>query len=110
MNKSFEDERKRREQANNFKEENELEKLKRHKELIEAITGKPYTGKATATKVTQDSGGSLLESLLRYMFCSTTGSSNCLPVIFSRMAEPVAHPDNRITIDNDMIVNFMIYP
>lgn len=64
MNKSFEDERKRREQSNNFKEENELEKLKRHRELIEAITGKPYSGKATATKVTQDSGGSLLETLL----------------------------------------------
>jgi hypothetical protein len=64
MNKSFEDETKRREEANNYKEENELEKLKRHKELVEAITGKPYTGKATATKVTQDAGGSLLETLL----------------------------------------------
>lgn len=65
MNKSFEDERKRREEANNFKEENELEKLKRHKELIEAVTGKPYSGKATATKVPNSTNGSsMLEMLL----------------------------------------------
>jgi hypothetical protein len=64
MNKSFEDENTRREEKNNYKEENELEKLKRHKELVEAITGKPYKGKATATKVKEDSGASMLEMLL----------------------------------------------
>ena len=64
MNKSFDSEKLRREEANNYKEENEQEKLKRHKELIEAITGKPYSGKATATKVQQDGSGGLERTAL----------------------------------------------
>ena len=47
--------RKNRQKENNYKEELELERLKRHKELIAALTGKPYAGKATAIKVKEES-------------------------------------------------------
>jgi len=63
MKKSLDDERKRREKQNNYKEENDIEKLKRHKELIEAITGKPYSGKATAVKLKSEDGFSLADLL-----------------------------------------------
>ena len=39
---------------NNFAEERESERLRRHKELMEAITGKKYSGKASATKTSED--------------------------------------------------------
>lgn len=40
------------EEENNYAEENKLEKERRHKELMEALTGKKYKGKeTTATKV-----------------------------------------------------------
>jgi len=63
MKKSLDDERKRREKQNNYKEENDIEKLKRHKELIEAITGKPYSSKATAVKLKSEDGFSLSDLL-----------------------------------------------
>lgn len=57
----------RRDQANQFAEEIALERAKRHKELIEAITGKAYTGNPktiTATKIPDSPKGSLLDDLL----------------------------------------------
>jgi hypothetical protein len=63
MKKSLDDERKRRQIQNNYKEENDIEKLDRHKELIEAITGKPYSGKATAVKLKSEGGFSLSDLL-----------------------------------------------
>jgi hypothetical protein len=60
-------EKTRREQANQFAEENALERARRHKELIEAITGKPYTGdpkKPTATKIPDSPQSSLFDNLL----------------------------------------------
>jgi hypothetical protein len=60
-------EKTRREQANQFAEENALERARRHKELIEAITGKPYTGdpkKPTATKIPDSPQSSFLDGLL----------------------------------------------
>lgn len=50
-----EENRKNRQKENNYKEELELERLKRHKELIAALTGKPYEGKATAVKIKEES-------------------------------------------------------
>lgn len=60
-------EKARRDQANQFAEENALERARRHKELIEAITGKPYTGdpkKPTATKVADTAQSSFLDDIL----------------------------------------------
>jgi hypothetical protein len=61
------DEQTRRDQANQFAEELALERAKRHKELIEAITGKPYAGNPktlSATKIPDSPKGSLLDDLL----------------------------------------------
>ena len=63
MKKSLDDERKRKQIQNNYKEENDIEKLDRHKELIEAITGKPYSGKATAVKLKSEGAFSLSDLL-----------------------------------------------
>jgi hypothetical protein len=55
----------RREKENNFKEEEQFEKERRHKDLIEAITGKKQTSgtaKPTATKA--DDGSGLLSTIL----------------------------------------------
>lgn len=60
-------EKTRREQANQFAEESALERARRHKELIEAITGKPYSGnpkKPTATKIPDSPRSSLFDDLL----------------------------------------------
>jgi len=60
-------EKKRRDTAKQFAEENTLEKARRHKELIEAITGKPYTGNektVTATKVPEGPQRSFLDDML----------------------------------------------
>jgi hypothetical protein len=53
LHKTREDDKLRHEEDKNFEEERQLEKARRHKELISAITGKPYkeTGNTTATKV-----------------------------------------------------------
>lgn len=58
MQKSQEDKIAQRDAENNFAEENKLEKERRHKELIEAITGKKYSGKASATKMNESPGES----------------------------------------------------
>lgn len=53
----------RREKENNFREEQELERERRHKELIAAITGKKVTTAApTATKA--DDGGGIISTIL----------------------------------------------
>lgn len=60
-------EQSRRDQANQFAEEMALERAKRHKELIEAITGKPYSGNPksiTATKIPDTAKGGFLEDLM----------------------------------------------
>ncbi len=55
----------RREKENNFKEEQELEKEKRHKALIQAITGKKQTGgTATPTATKADDGSGLISTIL----------------------------------------------
>jgi hypothetical protein len=66
MRKSNEDKIAQRQEENNFAEENKLEKDKRHKELIAAITGKPVgvKEKETAEKVQEDSSNSLLTDIL----------------------------------------------
>jgi hypothetical protein len=54
------------EEENNFAEEKALEKARRHKELMEALTGKPYKEKVvpTATKEDVVPGKSFLENLI----------------------------------------------
>jgi hypothetical protein len=66
MRKSNEDKIAQRQEENNFAEENKLEKDRRHKELIAAITGKPVgvKEKETAEKVQEDSSNSLLTDIL----------------------------------------------
>lgn len=54
LKKSLEDDVLQREKENNFAEERESERLRRHKELMEAITGKKYAGKSTATKMADE--------------------------------------------------------
>ena len=54
LKKSLEDDQFQKEKENNFAEERESERLRRHKELMEAITGKKYSGKASATKTSED--------------------------------------------------------
>jgi hypothetical protein len=56
MKKTNEDNKKMRDDENSFKEEKEYERLRRHKELMEAITGKPYAGKASVVKKENESG------------------------------------------------------
>lgn len=66
----------RREEANQFAEEKALERGKRHKELIEAITGKKYTGnvdKPTASKVVDDTKSSFLDDILAAFGLGATG-------------------------------------
>jgi hypothetical protein len=65
MQKSHEDKIAQREAENNFAEENKLEKDRRHKELIAAITGKPVEikEKETAEKV-QETRNSFLDNAL----------------------------------------------
>ena len=65
MQKSHEDKIAQREAENNFAEENKLEKDRRHKELIAAITGKPVEmkEKETAEKV-QENRNSFLDNAL----------------------------------------------
>jgi hypothetical protein len=55
----------RREKENSFKEEEQSEKERRHKALIEAITGKKQTsGTATPTATKADDGSGLLSTIL----------------------------------------------
>lgn len=58
MQSTSESEKTRREKANQFAEENASEKERRHKELIEAITGQKYTGKTAAKIQNPESPGS----------------------------------------------------
>ena len=55
MQKTHDDEKKLREEKNQFSEENALEKQKRHNELIKALTGKDSEIK-TAEKIKKDTG------------------------------------------------------
>ena len=55
------------EEENNFAEEKALEKARRHKELMEALTGKPYKEKVVPTATKEDdqtSGGSIVDDIL----------------------------------------------
>jgi len=48
-----------REQESQFAEEKELERMRRHKQLMEAITGKPYKNTYTKVKDEEETGGVL---------------------------------------------------
>lgn len=54
----------RRAREGNFKEEQELERERRHKALIEAITGKKQASTTTATATKADNGSGLLSTIL----------------------------------------------
>ena len=54
----------RRAKESNFKEEQELERERRHKALIEAITGKKQASTATPTATKADNGSGLLSTIL----------------------------------------------
>ena len=58
LHKTREEDKLKSEEDKNFEEERNLEKARRHKELIEAITGKPYVEKLpTATKEESEDPG-----------------------------------------------------
>lgn len=64
---SLEEDKMQRDMDNQFAEERESERLRRHKELIEAITGKKYEGKASATKIQKEetpAGSSIFDDIL----------------------------------------------
>ena len=52
-----------REQESQFAEEKELERMRRHKQLMEAITGKPYKNTYTKVKNEEETGGILSDVL-----------------------------------------------
>lgn len=63
--KSNEESALQREKENNFAEEKESERLRRHKELIEAITGKKYTSTTvTAEKIVEKQETNFIETIL----------------------------------------------
>lgn len=65
MQKSYEDKNAQRDAENNFAEENKLEKDRRHKELIAAITGKPVGAtNIKAVEKVQDDKTSFLNEVL----------------------------------------------
>jgi hypothetical protein len=67
MQKTNEDNKKMRDDEDKFKEEKEMERLRRHKELMEAITGEKYAGKASVIKKErkdESSPSSILDDLL----------------------------------------------
>jgi hypothetical protein len=63
MQKSYEDKIEQRNKENAFAEENQMEKERRHKELIAAITGKPMGIEKTAEKV-QEKRTSFVDDVL----------------------------------------------
>jgi hypothetical protein len=54
------------EQENNFAEEKALEKARRHKELMEALTGKPYKEKVVPTATKEEEKG-FLENIIDFL-------------------------------------------
>lgn len=64
MKSTNENDTKRREEENSKKEEIQLEKERRHKELIEAITGKKQKTATPATATKEDSGGGIMATIM----------------------------------------------
>ena len=65
MQKSYNDKIEKRNTENSLAEEKEMEKNRRHKELIAAITGKPIESKQTAEKEKPaDAGNSMVDDIL----------------------------------------------
>lgn len=67
LKSSIEEDKMQRDTENQFAEEREAERLRRHKELISAITGKKYEGTASATKIQKEetpAGSSILDDVL----------------------------------------------
>lgn len=81
MKKTNDDNTKMREEENNFKEEKEMERLRRHKELIEAITGKPYAGKASVVQKEEDSGGGGLGGIISDILGAFGGAKSAISLL-----------------------------
>jgi hypothetical protein len=64
-----------RDKENNFAEEKESERLRRHKELIEAITGKKYTSTPTTAEKVKEDGDSLVNNVLEKFGLRDLGKS-----------------------------------
>lgn len=78
---SIEEDKLQRDKENTFAEEKEAERLRRHKELIEAITGKKYTSTtATAEKVVVKEEKSFIQTILE-AFGIGAGALNVLKSI-----------------------------
>jgi hypothetical protein len=59
LKETIDDDRLKKEQESQFAEEKELERMRRHKQLMEAITGKPYKNTYTKVKDEAEAGGIL---------------------------------------------------
>jgi hypothetical protein len=59
LKETIDDDRLKKEQESQFAEEKELERMRRHKQLMEAITGKPYKNTYTKVKDEAEDGGIL---------------------------------------------------
>jgi hypothetical protein len=81
LRSSIEEDKLQREKENQFAEEKESERLRRHKQLIEAITGKKYTPTtATAEKIIQKEEKSFVQTILE-AFGIGAGALNVLKAI-----------------------------
>ena len=68
LKETNDEDRLKKQSESQFAEEKELERMRRHKELMQAITGKPYTQKiVTATKLDEEDDGSFLDKFLRML-------------------------------------------
>jgi len=62
LKETNDEDRLKKQEESQFAKEKELERMRRHKELMEAITGKPYTNTYTKVKKEED-GTSLMDSI-----------------------------------------------
>ena len=62
LKETNDEDRLKKQEESQFAEEKELERMRRHKELMEAITGKPYTNTYTKVKK-EENGTSLMDSI-----------------------------------------------
>ena len=89
MQKTNDDNIKRREKENSFKEEKEMEKLRRHKELIEAITGQKYKGKASVIKKDESSAGGIVLNDILNAFGGAKTAMSLLSMLGGFVASPL---------------------
>ena len=64
LKETIDEDRLQKERESQFAEEKELERMRRHKQLMEAITGKPYRNTYTKVKDDEEKSGGILGDIL----------------------------------------------